>query len=256
MYPPIRRIYKIVIIGDDNSQKTKLRREFLGMGFNRDYKMTIGADFSILNLNFNSRSYILQIWEINEGKIFRRIREVYYQGASAAILVFNHQYRKSFLNLSKWITELYENNINQSLPMILIGTNSYDKNYVGIKEAKNFAQLLTEWSGYEVPYIHVDWTHNSHHLINDAFKQLCLNLDLHINNLTQKIELIINDILVNLTHEIRNKVMKQNKTISQSSSLLRDIELSSDLVKKIEASAKEFNISQTQLIQIIIENML
>ena len=57
----MNEIIKTVLLGDEESGKTKLRRKFLRRGFSANYMMTIGAAFSLKQIKISSGGKIKQI---------------------------------------------------------------------------------------------------------------------------------------------------------------------------------------------------
>jgi len=145
-------IYKITLLGDAGVGKTSLRKQFMGEGFKQSYAMTIGADFAVYKID----DYILHIWDLAGQIRFGSIIESYYIGTVGSVLVFDITREESLDNLASWIGELMKHNSDKIVPLILVGNkadlrNKVD-NPVDIGFATEYAEELSDWSRFTVPY--------------------------------------------------------------------------------------------------------
>jgi small GTP-binding protein len=149
--------FKITLLGDGAVGKTSLRRNYLGETFKANYNMTLGADFATNYLTVDDVSITLVIWDLAGQPRFNVVREVYYRGTKGALLVFDLTRPESYESLANWVAELYKNNKMQKVPIVLIGNKSdlrgSDYNTIPSKYGEDYAKRLSEWSGYQVPYI-------------------------------------------------------------------------------------------------------
>lgn len=146
-----QKTFKVVLLGDGSVGKTSLRHQYLGLGFNSRSSMTIGADFAVKRV----KDKTIQIWDLAGQARFKSVREVYYQGAVGAIIVFDVTRKKTFKAVPKWLKELLINNKDEIIPIILVG-NKVDlrqTNHVQREEGEQYAKSLTEWAGFPIPYI-------------------------------------------------------------------------------------------------------
>jgi len=155
----VKRTFKIVLIGDGAVGKTSLRKNYMGESFEEEYLMTIGADFAVKYIPYEDYTVGLQIWDLAGQPRFSDVRKSYYAGAYGAIVVFDITRPVTFQNTDFWINELIKNNNNLLVPMILIG-NKVDLRGATPKEvqvskitAAAYAETLSEWGGFKVPYI-------------------------------------------------------------------------------------------------------
>lgn len=150
-----KTVRKIVIIGEPAVGKTALRRRFMGQGFDFNYMVTIGADFAIYR---HSDKEIFQIWDLAGQDSFSLVREGYYKGAHGAIIVFDISRPDTFEKVADWIDEVQKNLKGQLIPFVLVGNKADLRESVGKwavteDEGKQYADQLSEWSGFDVPYI-------------------------------------------------------------------------------------------------------
>ncbi|MFX0070227.1 MAG: Rab family GTPase [Candidatus Hermodarchaeota archaeon] len=116
-------VYKITVVGDGAVGKTSLIRKFTKGEFSEKYIMTMGAQFTQFETNVGGEPIKLVFWDIAGQEAFGQLRANFYQGSSAAIIVFSHEENehgdKSFQNISKWLEDIKKN--CGILPIILFG---------------------------------------------------------------------------------------------------------------------------------------
>lgn len=152
-----QRIFKITLLGEGAVGKTSLRRTYLGESFKEGYMMTIGADFAVKKMNINQVEYTLQIWDLAGQQRFSAVREVYYRGTAGALLVFDISRPETYEILPNWLHELIRNNKNRIVPLVLIGNKADLREStpyaVPTEYAMEYADQLSQWSGFYVPYM-------------------------------------------------------------------------------------------------------
>jgi small GTP-binding protein len=149
-----RTSYKVVLLGDPRVGKTSIRRSYLGAVFEQDYNVTLGADFAVKRLPDNNN--VLQIWDLAGQAVYKSVRSGYYKGAEGAILIYDITRPETFKNVAKWLDEMLSVS-DQMIPLILVANKIDLKTdgspFVSHKDGKNYADVLTNWSGFDVPYI-------------------------------------------------------------------------------------------------------
>ncbi len=174
-----RKIFKIVLLGDGAVGKTALRTRYLGEGFKKSYQMTIGADFAVKRVTLDGIEIVAQIWDLAGQIRFQSVREVYYQGATGALLVFDITRGETFENIPNWITELFENNKKRVVPMVLIGNKSdlrdSSENAISMDAGQEYANTLSSWSHFEIPYVETSAKDGSN--VDEAFQTLLRNIE-------------------------------------------------------------------------------
>ncbi|MFW9853538.1 MAG: Rab family GTPase [Candidatus Thorarchaeota archaeon] len=113
-------VFKIVLIGDGGVGKTAIRERYLGHGFETQYVMTIGADFSMKDEVIHGNPIRYQIWDLAGQERFDGVRDVYYKGAMGALLVYDVSRPESYYNCVKWIKELWANNGRGKVPVVVV----------------------------------------------------------------------------------------------------------------------------------------
>lgn len=116
-------VYKITVIGDGAVGKTSLIKKYTKGEFDAAYVMTLGAQFTQYQTEVSGTPIQLVFWDIAGQEAFGQLRPNFYQGSSAAIIVFSHENNdhgeKSFQNITKWLTDIKKN--CGHLPIILFG---------------------------------------------------------------------------------------------------------------------------------------
>ena len=154
-------IAKILFCGDGKVGKTSLRKNYMGEKFSSKYMITIGADLSIkeIKIKVNSTDYNLKffLWDLAGQPAFNIVRPRYYQGGSAALLVYDISNRNSFDNIQNWINELITHNREFPIPLVLIANKSdlKDKinNPVSTSDGQSLAKNYSEQFDQEVFFL-------------------------------------------------------------------------------------------------------
>lgn len=102
--------YKLVVVGDPSVGKTSLIRRYANKKFEESYLPTIGADFTIKQIDLkegkSTRQVMLQIWDMGGQRMFERIKEHYLIGANAGLVVFDVTRRETLDNLDNWLKDI------------------------------------------------------------------------------------------------------------------------------------------------------
>ncbi len=80
---------KLVVVGPGAVGKTAACHVFVGRGFPKDLVMTIGADFSLRQLNVDGKDVKVQLWDLAGQERFGAVRSMYYLGLSALVLMID-----------------------------------------------------------------------------------------------------------------------------------------------------------------------
>ncbi len=133
-------IVKILLIGDSGVGKSSMMIRFADDEFVDQSIPTIGVDFKIRTVEFNNKTYKIQIWDTAGQERFRTITSSYYRGAQGIIIVYDITNKESFDNVKIWLTEC--SRYNDRAQIILVGNKSdLDKSArkVSFNEAKEYA---------------------------------------------------------------------------------------------------------------------
>ncbi|XP_069987515.1 uncharacterized protein [Penaeus vannamei] len=100
-------LYKILVIGELGTGKTSIIKRYVHQFFSQHYRATIGVDFALKVLNWDSNTVIrLQLWDIAGQERFGNMTRVYYKEAVGAFVVFDVTRAQTFDAVTKWKTDL------------------------------------------------------------------------------------------------------------------------------------------------------
>lgn len=143
--------FKVVLLGDARVGKTSLVKQFMGKGFNSQYLMTIGADFSLKKIGKHS----MLIWDLAGQTGFDTVRKNYYTGSTGAIAIYDITDSKSMEHIERWIDELVENN-KRIVPLTLVGNKidlRSDQGQITREQGEAFCTKLKNKYGVDVIFI-------------------------------------------------------------------------------------------------------
>jgi len=116
-------VFKITVVGDGAVGKTSLIKQFTEGDFNEEYIMTLGAQFTKYTEEVEGVPCELFLWDIAGQDTFKKLRQSFYKGSKAAIIVFSHEDNKhgeeSFKNIGTWYDDITKNVKN--IPIVLFG---------------------------------------------------------------------------------------------------------------------------------------
>lgn len=115
--------FKVILVGDGAVGKTSLIRRFVHNKFEKNYLMTLGSEITKYNQTFEGDNISLIIWDLAGQEGFKNIRQNFFTGTNAAIIVFSHEDNesgeKSLKNVPKWLEEITKH--VSKIPMMLFG---------------------------------------------------------------------------------------------------------------------------------------
>lgn len=120
MTPSSKYTFKIIILGDSAVGKTSIVAKHVTSSFKENYIPSIGANISSRDYNVDGKVITLMIWDIAAQEAFSRVRFDYYQGAKAAMLVYDVSRPQTFEDVTSWYDDL-EKGVPKGLPLMLIG---------------------------------------------------------------------------------------------------------------------------------------
>uniref|UniRef100_A0A4W4FM15 Ras-related protein Rab n=1 Tax=Electrophorus electricus TaxID=8005 RepID=A0A4W4FM15_ELEEL len=99
-------LYKILVIGDLGVGKTSIIKRYVHQTYSANYRATIGVDFALKVLNWDSETVRLQLWDIAGQERFGNMTRVYYREAMGAFIVFDVTRPATFEAVTKWKDDL------------------------------------------------------------------------------------------------------------------------------------------------------
>ncbi len=155
------RLFKIILAGDGAVGKTSLRRRYMGLGFEKEYIRTMGADFAVHETTIGNEMIRWQIWDIAGQPEFSQVVKTYYKRCIGAIVVYDITQPSTFEHVEDWVTDIWKyNEMFPVIPLVLVG-NKIDlrrsqKNTMTNKDGKQLAakySATTRKIGFSVPYL-------------------------------------------------------------------------------------------------------
>ena len=118
-----RLAFKVVMVGNGAVGKTSLIRRFVHDKFETDYLMTLGTDVTKYNDQIEGNESTFIIWDLGGQEAFAQMRNKFFSGANAAIVVFSHEENEngdnSFKSIPKWLEDI--SNFCGKIPTLLFG---------------------------------------------------------------------------------------------------------------------------------------
>uniref|UniRef100_A0A336MPQ4 CSON004383 protein n=1 Tax=Culicoides sonorensis TaxID=179676 RepID=A0A336MPQ4_CULSO len=118
---------KVLVLGDVAVGKSSLANRYVNQTFSFEYKVTIGADFFLKQLQIGDNSITLQIWDTAGQERYDSFNRPFYRGADCALIVYDITDPRTFANLDKWFENLIENVQNthsidrRNIPIAIVG---------------------------------------------------------------------------------------------------------------------------------------
>jgi small GTP-binding protein len=143
--------FKVCVFGDGGVGKTALIRRFSTGVFKEDLKMTIGADFSVKNVDVDGRTITLRIWDFAGEDRFRVLLPAFAKGADGGIFMFDTTRYSSLGQIRDWLSifEYFGSQERGKIPIIMVGgkIDLEDNRSVTSKEAEELSNTF-DLNGY------------------------------------------------------------------------------------------------------------
>lgn len=131
---------KLVLLGDPSVGKTCFFLRYSSDQFTSDHLTTIGVDYHLDVVNVEEKKIQIQLWDTAGQERFRTITKNYIKGAHGILLLFDVTNKKSFENISVWLSQIQEIAID-AIQTILIGNKcDSDKRAISKSEAEDKAK--------------------------------------------------------------------------------------------------------------------
>ena len=134
------RNYKLVFLGNSAVGKSCLVIRFTRDRFMEFQEPTIGAAFSIANVEVDNIKIRFEIWDTAGQERYRSLAPMYYRGAVAAIIVYDITNLDSFEGAKTWVEEIQKRGASNCV-IALAGNKSDLEEYrkVKHKEVEEYA---------------------------------------------------------------------------------------------------------------------
>ncbi len=150
--------FKVCVLGDGGVGKTAIIQHLLGKAFTPNYLLTIGTDISTFQLQHNGKNLHLQLWDMAGQTRFDVVRNLYFSGARAGVLVFDLTRETSLHSLTKWKEEIFSHS-QRKVPLLILGNKSDldGSHFSYLDPVDNFIQDVEEeyYDEYENNELHI-----------------------------------------------------------------------------------------------------
>ena len=111
--------YKLIFLGDQGVGKSCILNRFMNDTFSEEYQATIGLDFQSKNVQIDNQDIHLLLYDTAGQEKFRSLIPMYTRDANIILLVYDITNKESFENLSLWLKDLTNININEVIVCIV-----------------------------------------------------------------------------------------------------------------------------------------
>ena len=145
--------FKLCIFGDGGVGKTTLIRRFAKGVFEENILMTIGADFSVKNVDLGGRTVTLRIWDFAGEDRFRVLLPAFAKGADGGIFMYDTTRYSSLSQIKDWLSifEYFGSENKSKIPIIMVGgkIDLEDKRSISPEEALELSNTYELKGNYE-----------------------------------------------------------------------------------------------------------
>ncbi|MFX0090943.1 MAG: Rab family GTPase [Candidatus Hodarchaeota archaeon] len=120
-------VFKVCLLGEGAVGKSSLLIRFIDNKFEEDYKVTLGANFLVKDVELPSEpgtkpiQVALQIWDIAGQARFATFKQVFFQNASGGLLIYDITRRDTLKKLNTWYEDLKAFNRLDTPKVVAIG---------------------------------------------------------------------------------------------------------------------------------------
>ena len=162
---------KVVILGEMSTGKTSVVLRLVRDEFTDAHEPTIGAAFMVHKMNVDGIPCKMEIWDTAGQDRYKTLAPMYYNGAPAAIVVYDITNPESFTTMQRWVQELREK--GESNLVIALAGNKVDLEHarrIPKEQTMAYIQQIVEGGG-EAP-LFVECSAKTGQGIQDLFSQL------------------------------------------------------------------------------------
>merc|ERR1711862_406061 len=145
-------LYKVLVVGDIGVGKTSIIKRFVHNIFSMHYKSTIGVDFALKVINWDTSTVVrLQLWDIAGQERFGNMTRVYYKEAVGAMVVFDVTRVGTFEAVQKWKSDIDAKvflSDNRPIPVVLLANKCDLAGKEGICQDRRQMDKFCEDNGF------------------------------------------------------------------------------------------------------------
>ncbi|NVM31538.1 MAG: GTP-binding protein [Candidatus Helarchaeota archaeon] len=94
--------FKVVVVGDPSVGKTTLVLRYVERAFRELYIPTIGVQVSLKKMELDNISVKFNLWDIAGQDLFSQVRDKFYDGSQAVIILYDITNPKTFEDVFQW----------------------------------------------------------------------------------------------------------------------------------------------------------
>ena len=136
---------KVVLLGESGVGKTSIITRYVSNSFSPIVMTSTGSSFVTKKIEINEdRKVKLQIWDTAGQEKYRALAKMFYQNASAAILVYDITTTTSFQAIKEYWADEIKNNSPEDIVIAVVANKSdeYLRQSVPTEEGKEIAKQL------------------------------------------------------------------------------------------------------------------
>merc|ERR1719183_1393344 len=127
--------FKLVLVGDGGVGKTTFVKRHMTGEFEKKYIATLGVEVHPMPFFTNHGQINFNVWDTAGQEKFGGLRDGYYIGGQAGIIMFDVCSRITYQNVPKWYKDLTR--VCEAIPIVLVG------NKVDVKDRKVKGKQIT-----------------------------------------------------------------------------------------------------------------
>eukprot|EP00698_Gefionella_okellyi_P017100 TRINITY_DN4959_c0_g1_i1.p2 TRINITY_DN4959_c0_g1~~TRINITY_DN4959_c0_g1_i1.p2 ORF type:complete len:217 (+),score=49.84 TRINITY_DN4959_c0_g1_i1:97-747(+) len=155
--------FKLLLVGDAAVGKTVFANRHISGEFGKAYHPTVGVHVHELEFTTSHGQITFNLWDTAGQEKFGGLRDGYYIGAAAAIIMFDVTSRHSYRNVPAWYRDIER--VCGNIPVVLVG------NKVDVKDRKVLLKHITFHRKKNLSY--VDMSARSNYNIHKPFLLIC-----------------------------------------------------------------------------------
>ena len=97
---------KVILVGDAGVGKTNLISVAVGGSFTENTKSSASSSYFIKKIEYNNKTYTLNIWDTIGQEKLRGLNKLFYKGAKIVIYVYDITREDALQNLKYWTDEI------------------------------------------------------------------------------------------------------------------------------------------------------
>ena len=170
-------LFKIIFLGEPGVGKTSIIYRYLYDSI-QSYYFAVGYSFKNKLIDFNNKLIKMRLWDSAFSE--HRIKDAYYKKANGAIIVYDKNYKDSFIEVKNWLKEIKEN-APDDISLILVGNKcDLSERKVTEEEGKKIAE--------EFNTLFIEISAKTGHNIYQVFDMLIKDIFDNINKSSIKIK--------------------------------------------------------------------